>query len=198
MSRIGKKAISVPTGVEVNVNGRAVRVKGAKGELTFTVPGGVMATFDSGQKAVTVTREGDARSVRALHGMSRALIANMVAGVSKGFEKKLEIYGTGYGCTLAGRQLQLNCGFMGRGGKNKPQFIIDIPKGLDVEVQVAQARGENEPARLTIRGCDRQLVGQFAAELRRIRPPEPYKGKGIRYHDEVVRRKAGKALASGG
>jgi large subunit ribosomal protein L6 len=122
----------------------------------------------------------------------------MVAGVSAGFEKKPEIYGTGYGCSLAGRNLQLNCGFMGRGGKNKPQFIIPIPKGLDVEVQVAQARGENEPAKLTIRGCDRQLVGQFAAELRRIRPPEPYKGKGIRYHDEVVRRKAGKALATGG
>jgi large subunit ribosomal protein L6 len=198
MSRIGKKVVNIPAGVEVSVSGRAVRVKGAKGELSFDVPSRIKAAFDVSAKAVSVTRESDERPVKALHGMTRALIANMVTGVSEGFEKKLEIYGTGYGCTLAGRQLQLNCGFMGRGGKNKPQFIVDIPKGVDIEVQVAQARGDSEPARLTIRGCDRHLVGQFAANLRRIRPPEPYKGKGIRYHDEVVRRKAGKALASGG
>ncbi|HRX85800.1 MAG TPA: 50S ribosomal protein L6 [Phycisphaerae bacterium] len=196
MSRIGKKPIAFPAGVDVSVSGQTVRVKGAKGELTFGMPHRVAAKVDNG--SVVVSREGEDRQIRALHGMTRAMIANMVTGVSAGFEKKLEIYGTGYGCTLAGNALQLNCGFMGRGGKNKPQFIIQVPKGLEVEVQVAQARGENDPARLTIRGCDRQQVGQFAAEIRGIRPPEPYKGKGIRYHDEVVKRKAGKALASGG
>jgi len=198
MSRIGKKPINLPSGVDVSVSGRTVRVKGAKGELSFEVPERISAKVDAATRAVVVSRESEDRGARALHGMSRAMIANMVTGVSQGFQKNLEIYGTGYGCTLAGRQLHLNCGFMGRGGKNKPQFMIDIPQGLEVEVQVAQSRGENEPAKLSIRGCDRHLVGQFAANIRRIRPPEPYKGKGIRYHDEHVRRKAGKALATGG
>lgn len=197
MSRIGKKPVSVPSGVDVSFSGQTVRVKGGKGELTFELPQRISAELDGDIKAVKVTRKGDDRGARALHGMSRAMIANMVTGVSEGFEKKLEIYGTGYSCNLAGKQLQLNCGFMGRGGKNKPQFIIDVPQGLDVTVEVAAARGDSDPAKLTIRGCDRRLVGQFAAELRGIRPPEPYKGKGIRYSDEVVKRKAGKALAGG-
>jgi large subunit ribosomal protein L6 len=198
MSRIGKKPIAVPAGVDVNISGRQVRIKGGKGELSFELPARISAKLDADARQVQVERSSDDREGRAMHGMSRALIANMVTGVTEGFEKKLEVYGTGYSCNLAGKQLHLNCGFMGRGGKNKPQFVIDVPQGLEVQVEVAAARGDNDPAKLTIRGCDRQQVGQFAAELRRIRPPEPYKGKGIRYHDEVVRRKAGKALASGG
>jgi large subunit ribosomal protein L6 len=198
MSRIGKKPVAVPDGVKVAISGKKATVNGPKGSLSFNLPGPISAAFDEGAKAVVVSRQGDDRPARALHGMTRAMIANMVRGVSVGFEKRLEVYGTGYGCTMTGRQLHLNCGFMGRGSKNKAQFILDIPQGLEVVVEVAAARGDNDPAKLAIRGCDRQLVGQFAANIRRIRPPEPYKGKGIRYHDEVVRRKAGKALASGG
>lgn len=197
MSRIGKKPVTVPEGVKVTVSGKTVKVKGPKGELSFDVRGPVTVSLAGDTESVVVSREGDGRVARSFHGMTRAMIANMVAGVSRGFEKRLQIYGTGFGCTLAGKQLHLNCGYMGRGGKNKPQFAIDIPAGLEVEVPVAAARGDNDPAKLVIRGCDRQLVGQFAADIRRVRPPEPYKGKGIRYDDEVVRRKAGKALATG-
>ena len=197
MSRIGKKPVTVPEGVKVTVSGKTVKVKGPKGELSFDVRGPVTVSLAGDTESVVVSREGDSRVARSFHGMTRAMIANMVEGVSRGFEKRLQIYGTGFGCTLAGKQLHLNCGYMGRGGKNKPQFAIDIPAGLEVEVPVAAARGDNDPAKLVIRGCDRQLVGQFAADIRRVRPPEPYKGKGIRYDDEVVRRKAGKALATG-
>ncbi len=198
MSRIGKKPVAVPAGVTPTMSARSVKVKGPKGELTFQLPAPIQAAFDEGSRFINVTRKGDDRQSRALHGMARATIANMIKGVSEGFERHLQIYGTGYGCSVAGRQLQLNCGFMGRGGKNKPQFVLNVPDGVEVEVQVAAARGDSEPARLVVRGCDRQRVGQFAAEIRRIRPPEPYKGKGIRYAGEQVRRKAGKALTGTG
>ncbi len=198
MSRIGKKPVAMPSGVTASIAGQKVSIKGPKGELAFDVPSPVTAAIDEEAKALVVTRQGDDRNARALHGMTRAMLANNVLGVSEGFEKRLHIYGTGYGCSLQGRQLHLNCGFMGRGGKNKPQFVIDVPTGVEVEVEVAAARGDSDPAKMIIRGCCKQAVGQFAAEIRRIRPPEPYKGKGIRYHDEQVRRKAGKALTSGG
>jgi large subunit ribosomal protein L6 len=197
MSRIGKKPIALPAQVKVGIQGRTVKIGGPKGELTFEMPARVDAKHDSAANMLVITRAGEERQDRAMHGMTRAILANMVKGVVEGYEKRLHIHGTGYGCSLAGRQLQLNCGFMGRGGKNKPQFILEVPKGLDVQVEVAQSRGDNEPAKLVIRGSDKHMVGQFAANIRRIRPPEPYKGKGIRYHDEVVRRKAGKALAGG-
>ena len=126
----------------------------------------------------------------------------MIKGVHTGYQISLEIYGTGYGCRLQGQSVLVNCGYMGRGvdKEGKPrdaQFNLPIPQGLTVTVEVPAARGENEPAKMTIAGADKQKVGQFAAEIRKIRPPEPYKGKGIRYAGEVVRRKQGKAFASG-
>lgn len=198
MSRIGKKAVLVPSGATATIADRTVKVKGPKGELDFRLPAPISATYEESHRSIHVVRKGDDRPSRALHGMSRAMIANMVRGVTQGYERRLLIFGTGYGCSLAGKQLNLNCGFMGRGGKNKPQFVIDIPAGIQVEVEVAAARGDNEPAKLVVRGCDRQLVGQFAANIRRIRPPEPYKGKGIRYEDEFVRRKQDKAVTGAG
>ncbi len=198
MSRIGKKPVSMPSGVKAEVSGRLVKISGPKGNLSFDIPSVIKVDLEDDGKLVRVGRDGDDRIARSMHGMARAMINNMVVGVSEGYEKRLHIYGTGYGCNLAGKKLQLNCGFMGRGGKNKYQFEYDVPDGVDVEVEVAAARGDNDPAKLIIRGCDKQVVGQFAAVVRKTRPPEPYKGKGIRYHDEVVKRKAGKALAGAG
>lgn len=200
MSRIGKKPITVPSGVQVAVSDHTVKAKGPKGELSWRFPDEITVEVDAG--VVRVGRHGDSSRARALHGLSRALISNMVHGVAKGYEQKIEIHGTGYGCQVKAGKLLLNCGFMGRGvdheGKPKEaQFVIDIPKGLTVTVEVPQARGESEPARLTVSGADEQLLGQFTHELRRIRPPEPYKGKGIRFAGEHVRRKQGKAFASG-
>jgi len=203
MSRIGKKPIPVPKNVKVEVRDRTIKTTGPKGELSWTFPELVKVEFDSNASLVKVDRTVDTSQGRALHGLTRALINNMVQGVERGYEKKLEIYGTGYGCRVQGNKLLLNVGFMGRGvdaqGKPKEaQFILDIPKGLTVTVEVQAARGESEPAKLTIAGADKHLVGQFAANVRKIRPPEPYKGKGIRYADEHVRRKQGKAFAGGG
>jgi large subunit ribosomal protein L6 len=145
-----------------------------------------------------VRRPNDTARSKALHGLSRALINNMVKGVFAGYEIGLEIYGTGYGCKVEGRQLHINAGFMGRGAGRPAQFVIDMPAGVSVDVQVAAARGDTDPAKFVVRGADKQQVGQFAAELRKIRKPEPYKGKGIRYAGEYVRRKAGKVFAGGG
>jgi large subunit ribosomal protein L6 len=203
MSRIGKKPIPVPKNVKVEVRDRTIKTTGPKGELSWTFPELVKVEFDSSASLVKVDRSVDSSQGRALHGLTRALINNMVTGVEQGYEKKLEIYGTGYGCRVQGGKLLLNVGFMGRGvdaqGKPKEaQFVLEIPKGLTVTVEVQAARGESEPAKLTIAGADKHLVGQFAANVRKIRPPEPYKGKGIRYAGEYVRRKQGKAFASGG
>ncbi|MCA9252792.1 MAG: 50S ribosomal protein L6 [Phycisphaerae bacterium] len=197
MSRIGKKPISVPSGVKAEIAGKLVKVSGPKGNLTFDIPSIIQVAIEDDGKLIRVGREGDDRTARSMHGMARAMINNMVVGVNQGYEKRLHVYGTGYGCNLAGNKLQLNCGFMGRGGKNKYQFEFEVPNGVEVEVEVAAARGDSDPAKMVIRGCDKQVVGQFAAVIRKTRPPEPYKGKGIRYHDEVVKRKAGKALAGG-
>jgi large subunit ribosomal protein L6 len=203
MSRIGNKPIAIPAGVKVVLSDCTVRVSGPKGELSWRHPDEVQVAYDAQASRILVTRSDDGSRVRALHGMARALIANMVLGVERGFEKKLEISGTGYSAKVQGTQLLLNVGYTGRGagpgGKLKEaQFYIDIPAGLTVTVQVPAARGDAEPARLTIQGADKQQVGEFAAEVRAIRPPEPYKGKGIRYAGEHVRRKQGKAFASGG
>jgi len=203
MSRIGKKPVPVPSAVKVEIKDRTVKTSGPKGALSWRYPLGVEVSFDSAASQVQVTRRDDTAQAKALHGLTRALIANMVIGCEKGYEKKLEIYGTGYGCDMKGNRLLVNCGYMGRGvdkdGKPKEaQFAIEVPAELKVTVEVKAARGESEPARLTINGPDKQMVGQFAAEVRALRPPEPYKGKGIRYAGEVVRRKQGKAFASGG
>jgi len=198
MSRVGKKPIPVPSGVDVKVTGQTVTVSSSKGSLTQAIPAGIAVSVDGTENRICVTRASDAKEHRALHGLTRALLQNMVVGVTEGYERRMEIYGTGYGCDLVGGKLHLNCGFMGRGGKNKAQFEIPVPEGLEVTIETKAARGESEPAKFVVRGIDKQLVGSFCADIRMIRKSEPYKGKGIRYQGEQVRRKQGKAFASGG
>ena len=192
MSRIGKQPIPLPGGVKVEIKGQAVGVTGPKGQLSYTAPRLVQVALEGSE--VRVSRSDDSNQARALHGLARALLANMVRGVTQGYEEKLEIYGTGYSVRKHGNNLLLNIGFMGRGFEKPAQF----PAGLQVDVEAQAARGENDPARFTVRGIDKQLVGQFAAEVRKLRKPEPYKGKGIRYAGEKIRRKAGKVFAGGG
>lgn len=198
MSRIGKKPIPVPSGVKVDVRDHTVKVAGPKGELTWTCPDRIKVEHDTGKGEIRVSRATDQKQDRALHGLTRALIQNMVTGVSQGYEKRLEVYGTGYSCRVQGKQFLLNCGYMGRGVNRPAQFVIDVPAGLTVDVEVQAARGESEPAKFVVRGADKQAVGMFAAQVRAIRKPEPYQGKGIRYAGEHVRRKQGKAFAGGG
>jgi len=154
------------------------------------------AAVEQGQ--VVVRRPDDVAANRALHGLSRALIANMVRGCAEGYSRSLEIYGTGYSANVDGKNLLLNCGYMGRGVGRKAQFMIPIPEGLQIRIETPAARGNNEPARFTVTGPDKQQVNQFAAEIRKLRKPEPYLGKGIRYAGEQIRRKAGKVFAGGG
>ena len=182
MSRIGKKPVPVPSGVSVEIQEAAVKVKGPKGELTFNRPPGITVELDKATNEIRVGRPNDQRQNRALHGMTRAMLNNMVAGVQKPFEKKLEIQGVGYNAQLAGTSLKLQVGFAN-------SILVPIPKGVTVQVV--------DPTHVTVTSPDRHAVGQFAANVRRVRPPEPYKGKGIRYEGEVVRRKAGKAAAGG-
>jgi large subunit ribosomal protein L6 len=196
MSRIGKQPVPLPGGVKVELSGRSVSVTGPKGQLSYTPPRAVQVVVEGGE--LRVARADDSNQARALHGLARALLANMVHGVTKGYEEKLEIYGTGYSVRKDGNNLLLNVGFMGRGFEKPAQFIVPIPAGIEVNVEAQAARGENDPARFTVRGIDKQLVGQFAAEVRKLRKPEPYKGKGIRYAGEKIRRKAGKVFAGGG
>lgn len=200
MSRIGKKPVEVPSGVKVEISGQAIKVSGpmTKKPLAWTLPGAVKAALDDAGKNVVVTRVDDQKQSRAMHGLSRALISNMLTGASKGYERRLEIYGTGYGCKLQGTSLHINCGFMGRGTKEKPQFVIPVPEGLEIVVETAASRGNADPAVFLVKGADKQVLGDFCARVRSIRPPEPYKGKGIRYKGERVQRKAGKAFAGGG
>jgi large subunit ribosomal protein L6 len=200
MSRIGKKPIDVPSGVTVKVAGQNVTVSGpkAKQPLDWTLPANVSAALDESGKQVVVTRAGDSKQARAEHGLSRSLIANMIHGAAHGYERRLLIFGTGYGCNVQDGKLLLNCGFMGRGTKDKPQFTVPIPDGLEVTVETAASRGNADPASFVVRGASKELLGDFCARVRAIRPPEPYKGKGIRYQNEQVQRKAGKAFAGGG
>jgi len=198
MSRVGKKPIAVPGGVTVKVAEREITVAGPKGQLQWTVPATARVRFDDGRREVVVTREEQSKQSMANHGLARSVIANMVEGVSKGFERRLLIYGTGYSCKVAGRKLMINVGFSGRRRGLGSQFEIPIPNGIEAIAEQEAARGDNEPARLLIRGYDCQLVGEFAAEIRALRKTEPYKGKGIRYEGEYVRRKQGKALAGAG
>ncbi|RMG40056.1 MAG: 50S ribosomal protein L6 [Planctomycetota bacterium] len=179
MSRIGKKPIPVPQEVEVSIAHGQVRVKGPKGELSLNHHPAMLVAFDAQQREIRVSRPNDSRTNRALHGLTRSLIANMVQGVVKPYEKVLEVHGVGYGASLAGDKISLSVGF-------KHPVELPIPKGIECEVK------GNE---ITVRGIDKQMVGQFAASIRAVRPPEPYKGKGIRYKGEHVRRKAGKAFA---
>jgi len=198
MSRVGKKPVAIPSGVTVKVTGSEVSVSGSLGNLNWRFPYSAKVVVDNTAKCVQVDRKDDTKQSRANHGLTRALVANMVKGVSEGFSKKLQIYGTGYNCKLQGKTLHLNIGFSGRRRGLGSQFEIPVPDGVEVIVEKEAARGDTEPALLTIKGVDKQQVGQFAAEIRALRKTEPYKGKGIRYDDEVVRRKQGKALAGAG
>jgi len=191
MSRIGKQPVVIPPGVKVAVDGHVVRVEGPLGKLDMTFrPEIAVRLADDGQ-SVLIERRDDERMSRSLHGLTRSLIANMVEGCAKGYRKSLEIYGVGYSCQIQGSTFTVNI------GKSHPA-IFDVPAGLKVEVQTPQARGDTEPARFAISGADKQAVGELAACIRRARPPEPYKGKGVRYTGERVRRKAGKAFAGAG
>jgi large subunit ribosomal protein L6 len=176
MSRIGKKPISVPSGVTVNIAGHQVRVKGPKGELVRSFPDKIEISLEDGN--LTVSRGDDARESRALHGLSRALLANMVQGVTEGYRKELSIVGVGYRALLKGRDLELQVGY-------SHTVQVPAPSGIDFEVP--------EPGKVIVSGINNEQVGQVAADIRQVRPPEPYKGKGIRYANEYVRRKAGKA-----
>jgi large subunit ribosomal protein L6 len=177
MSRIGKKPIPIPDGVKVNVSQREVAVEGKLGKLVWSHRPEVNVTVEPDKKQVVVSRKNDERLPRALHGLTRALIRNMVEGVSTGYEKKLEIQGVGYLAAVQKDTLQLRVGFANEVHKK-------IPAGLTVTCP--------DQTHILIKGTDRQKVGQFAAEVRAVRKPEPYKGKGIRYDGEQVRRKAGK------
>jgi large subunit ribosomal protein L6 len=176
MSRIGKQPIEIPSGVTVDVAGETVSVKGPGGALSQRVDPDMRVTVSDGE--VRVERPSDERDHRALHGLTRSLIANMVEGVTKGYEKRLEIQGVGYRAALKGKDIELQVGF-----SHPVEF--PAPEGIEFEVPA--------PNRITVKGIDKQLVGETAARIRRIRKPEPYKGKGIRYEGEYVRKKAGKA-----
>jgi large subunit ribosomal protein L6 len=188
MSRVGQKPIPIPSGVNVAIDGTDVTVEGPLGKLSFSHRPEITATVEGDQ--VVVTRHDEERESRALHGLTRSLIANMVQGVSTGYSRNLEVYGVGYGVEQSGQTLRITC------GKSHPE-VLTIPAGVTVEIATAQARGDNDPAKFTVKGPDKQAVGEFAARCRRARPPEPYKGKGVRYADEYVRRKVGKAFAGG-
>ena len=181
MSRIGNMPIPVPSGVDIKEASRTVTVKGPKGTLTLGLRPEVELDIQGNEVLVKTNGSGAAREARAFHGMTRALLNNMVEGVSKGYEKSMEIIGVGWNAQGQGKKLTLNIGFC-------HPVIFDVPAGLEVETP--------KPTQIVVRGADKQAVGQFAAVIRAVRPPEPYKGKGIRYVGEYVRRKAGKSFGS--
>ena len=178
MSRIGRKPIQVPSGVDVKIDGHHITVKGPKGTLEREIHKDMTASLDNG--VITVTRPSDDKEHRSLHGLTRTLIHNMVIGVTEGFKKELDVNGVGYRVAKEGNKLNMTLGF------SHPVIVEEI-EGITIEVP--------GPNKIIVHGCDKQMVGQFAAEIREKRPPEPYKGKGIKYTDEVIRRKAGKTGA---
>lgn len=180
MSRIGRKPIAVPAGVEVKIDGSTVTVKGPKGTLTQTVHSNMKVEMNGSE--ITVTRPDDSNLNKSLHGLTRTLIANMIEGTEKGYSKELEVNGVGYRAQKQGKDLVLNIGF-------SHQVVISEIDGITIDVPT--------PNKVIISGPDKQKVGQFAAEVREKRPPEPYKGKGIKYADEHIRRKEGKAGKGG-
>jgi len=191
MSRIGKKPVIIPQGVKAEQKGHSIKVSGPLGSLQMDYhPRMKVKVNDSEGKIVVENEHPQNRQDKQLHGTTRALIANMVAGVSSGFEKKIEIYGTGYNVKEQGGKLLFQVGFA-------QQIERVIPKGIKVNIEVGATRGDDVPAKFTLSGTDKALLGQFAADIRKIRPPEPYKGKGIRYAGEHIRRKVGKAFTTG-
>jgi large subunit ribosomal protein L6 len=175
MSRIGKKAVAVPGGVTAQVNGQEVKVKGPKGELKHVLVDDIIAKLD--KDGIAITMREDTKEARAMWGMSRTLVANLIAGVTEGFTKRLEITGVGYRAAVQGSNLQLQLGY-------SHDVVFPIPQGIQVQCP--------KPTEILITGIDKQKVGQVAAEIRRFRPPEPYKGKGVRYAGEFILRKEGK------
>jgi len=179
MSRVGKQPIPLPEGVTATVDGPRVTVKGPKGEMSGSFDPELKIALEDGE--LRVSRPTDQARHRSRHGLTRSLIANMVQGVTEGFERSLEIHGVGYRVQQKGKNIELSVGFSG-------SVLFEAPEGIDLVVET--------PTLLHVRGVDKQLVGEVAARIRKVRPPEPYKGKGIRYRDEHVRRKAGKAAAT--
>lgn len=176
MSRIGKNPIEIPAGVDITINGADVTVKGPKGTLSHVVAEPISAAIDEGK--VVVTRPSDDRIARSLHGLTRTLIANMIEGVTKGFSKQLEIAGTGYRVVAKGKDLEFSLGF-------SHTVFVAAPEGIEFSVE--------SQTKFTVSGIDKQLVGETAARIRKLKKPEPYKGKGIHYVGETIRRKVGKA-----
>lgn len=183
MSKIGKVPVDIPGGVQISVDAKArqVAVKGPKGTLKLGLVDGISAKVDGGK--VVIERGNDERFVRAMHGTTRAQIKNMIEGVTKGYQRKLEVHGVGYKAILQGKKLALTVGFANT-------IEVQIPEGVTVTTP--------DQTHIEVTGIDKQLVGQIAATIRKVRKPEPYKGKGVRYADEVVRKKAGKSAATGG
>jgi large subunit ribosomal protein L6 len=175
MSRIGKKPITIPDGVKILIDEGVVRAEGPKGKLMQPMPPGMTASIEN--KEVLIKRGDDSRTARAIHGLTRSLVANMVTGVKSGFERKLEIVGIGYRAQMQGKSIQLALGY-------SHPVIFPLPDGITAEIE--------KQVSLTLRGADKALLGETAAKLRSLRKPDPYKGKGIKYADEVIRRKVGK------
>ncbi len=191
MSRIGKKSITIPQGVKAEQKGLSIKVSGPLGELQIDCLPRIKVKIDDSEGKISVENEQPQNhQCRQLHGTMRALIANMVTGVNTGFEKKLEIYGTGFNVKEKEGKLVFQIGF-------SHPIEMTIPKDVKVNIEVNATRGDDVPARFALSSIDKRLLGQFAADIRKIRPPEPYKGKGIRYADEQVRHKVGKAFTSG-
>lgn len=182
MSRIGKSPITIPSGVDVKVDGTVVTVKGSKGELTQEMDSCVSIDITDG--VITFTRESDAPDHRAKHGLYRALVHNMITGVTEGYKLELEVIGVGYRASASGQMLDLSLGF-------SHPFVFEIPK----EIKVSAVSEKGKAPIVTLESCDKQLVGQVAAKIRSLRKPEPYKGKGVRFLGEEIRRKAGKTAA---
>ena len=180
MSRIGRKPVSIPQGVKLNLDGAVVRAEGPKGKLSQPIPAGLSAKIENNQ--LVISRSGEDRKVRALHGLARALMFNMVTGVKDGFERKLEIVGIGYRAQLQGRVISLALGY-------SHPVLFPLPEGVTAEI--------DRQVSITLRGADKAVLGQTAAKLRALREPDPYKGKGIRYANEVVRKKVGKKAGAG-
>ncbi len=178
MSRIGKRELTIPANVTVELNDSVVTVKGPKGTLSYTLKGDIKVSVNEGK--VTVTRDNELKQTKQLHGTTNAIIANMITGVSDGFKKELEINGVGYRFQVSGNKLTINAGY-------SHPVVMDIPAGITAEV--------TDQVALTINGIDKEKVGEFAANVRKVRGPEPYKGKGIKYKDEYIRRKEGKKAA---
>ena len=192
MSRIGKKEIAIPAGVKVEQKGSSCKVTGPLGTLELECHPDLELKVDGDANVIVVSNpDAQDRQKKALHGTMRALLNNLVTGVSKGFSRPMQIFGTGYNIKEQGGNVVLQVGYC-------HPVSLPIPKGVKVEIKTPATRGNDVPAVFTLSGSDKQVLGQFAANIRKVRPPEPYKGKGIRYADEVVRRKVGKAFTSGG